>query len=209
MSVITISSSFGSSGSVVAKELGEALGWKVLNRAITVEVAAQLALPLELAEAHDERAASGWARLLENFSKYSAALPDPSTTTDASSDEIRLKLATEVVLRDAAAGHAVIVGRAAAVVLGDRPDALHIRFDGPRPARISQGAAALGLSLAEAELKLQQTDRARAAYVKELYGLDWRDPTLYHLVIDSTKFSVADCTRLVLKAAEIRLRLAR
>jgi cytidylate kinase-like protein len=55
LAVVTISSTFGSSGSVVAKELGDILAWRVLNRALTVEVATHLSVPLDLAEAHDER----------------------------------------------------------------------------------------------------------------------------------------------------------
>ena len=48
----------------------------------------------------------------------------------------------------------MIVGRAAAIVSGDRKDALHVRLDGPRDARIRQGPAALNLPLAEAGVKL-------------------------------------------------------
>ena len=99
----------------------------------------------------------------------------------------------------------VIVGRAGAIVLRGREDALHVRMDGPRPRRIKQGAEALGLTFADAENTLDKTDRARAAYVKALYGLDWRDSSLYHLVIDSTIFSVETCTRLIVAAAHTRL----
>lgn len=201
MPVITISSSFGSAGSVVARRVADRLGWKLLNRAITVEVASHLSVPLELAEAHDERAETGWHRLLENFAKFSGGIPDASVPLDVTSDEVRLKVGTEQVLRNAAAGNVVVVGRAAAIVLRDRDDALHVRLDGARQARIKQGAAALGLRLSEAEAKLDQTDRARAAYVKELYGLDWRDPALYHMVIDSTTVSLEACTDVIVVTA--------
>lgn len=207
MSVITISSSFGSAGSVVAKQVADTLDWKLLNRAITVEVANDLSVPLELAEAHDERAETGWRRLLENLAKYSAGVPDVSTTIVATTDEERLKVATERVLRSAATDDVVIVGRAAVIVLRDRQDALHVRLDGPREGRLKQCASALGLDPKDAEVRLEKTDRARAAYVKELYGLDWRDPNLYDLMLDSTRFSVETCAKVILAAARSRLHL--
>ncbi len=204
MPIITISSSFGSSGSVVASAIATSLGWTLLNRAITVEVAAHLTVPLDLAEAHDERAQTGWRRLLENFSMHTAHLTDGLGAIAAPTDELRLRQATEHVLRRAAMTNTVIVGRAAAIVLRDFDRAMHVRLDGPRTARVKQGARALGISLSEAEILLEQTDRARAAYVREMYSQDWRDPSLYHLIIDSTAFSVETCSKLILAAAEVR-----
>ena len=152
MPVITISSSFGSGGSVVGRKVAEALGWELVNRAITVEVAAQLSVALDIAEAHDEAVATGWRRVLENFAVYASQVPESGRTWDSAADEVRLRRATEAVLRDCAQRQAVIIGRAAAIVLGDSEQALHVRLDGPRDARLRQGADALGLSLSQADL---------------------------------------------------------
>ena len=43
-----------------------------------------------------------------------------------------------------------------------------------------------GLSRSDAERLRRDGDRAREAYVRHFYGCDARDPSLYHLVIDST-----------------------
>lgn len=208
MPVITISSSFGAAGSVVAQRVADRLGWRLLNRAITAEVASHLKVPLELADAHDERIETGWSRLLRNLATYASSLPEGVGVFEGMTDEVRLKNATERVLHAAANTDVVIVGRAAAIVLRDREHALHVRLDGPRDARLTHGATALGISVLEAAAKLEQTDRARAAYIRELYGMDWRDLSLYHLIIDSTSFSVEACTDLVLDAARVRLGLA-
>lgn len=205
MSVITLSSSFGSGGSVVAQRIADRLGWPLLNRAITAEVANELSVPLDLAEAHDEQAHTGWRRLLENLTLGANVTAEASAlTADAISDEVRLRRATERVLLAAAATDTVIVGRAAAIVLKDRDDALHVRLDGPRAGRIRQGAGALGITLEDAARKLDQVDQARAAYVKELYGMNWRDSILYHLTLDSTVFALDTCTELTLAAAKAR-----
>lgn len=204
MAVITISSSFGSGGSVVAARVAEALGWKFVNRAIPVEVAAELGAPLELIEHHDERSETGWRRLIERLNVLLRTYPGDVGVADVI-DAVSFRQATERALRKAAEDDVVVVGRAAALVLSDRPDALHVRLDGPREARLRQGAAALKLSAEEAASKLDVTDRARAAYVRELYGRDWRDPALYHLVVDATRIPIPACTAIILEAAKATL----
>ena len=44
----------------------------------------------------------------------------------------------------------------------------------------------------DAERLRKDGDRAREAYVRHFYGCDARDPSLYHLVIDSTRLSDGD-----------------
>jgi cytidylate kinase len=131
-------------------------------------------------------------------------MPELTKPQQTMGDEVQLRRATERVIGEAAIDNSVVVGRAGAIVLRGHDDALHVRLDGPRKSRIVQGAQALGLSLKEAEKRLDQTDRARAAYVRELYSRDWRDPDLYHLMINSTVLSTEVCARLILAAAKAR-----
>ena len=49
-------------------------------------------------------------------------------------------------------------------------------------------------------------DRARIRYVRDAYGVDGRDPSLYHLVIDSTAIDLDTCVDLVVQAALARTR---
>jgi cytidylate kinase len=93
---------------------------------------------------------------------------------------------TEALIREHAEGGAVILGRAAAVILRDTPGALHVRLDGPAEQRIEQAMRLEGLSRSDAERLRKDGDRAREAYVRHFYGCDAKDPALYHLVIDST-----------------------
>ena len=109
------------------------------------------------------------------------------------------------MLREHAAGAgAVILGRAGAVVLRDRPGALHVRLAGPREARIEQGMLLESVDRATAERHADETDRARETYVRHFYRVDARDPALYHLVIDSTAIPLGACADLVAEAAQAR-----
>ena len=93
---------------------------------------------------------------------------------------------TEHLIIEHAAGGAVILGRAGAVILRGRSGALHVRLDGPPARRVAQAMALEGFSKSDAERLRRDGDRAREAYVRHFYGCDARDPSLYHLVIDST-----------------------
>jgi cytidylate kinase len=110
---------------------------------------------------------------------------------------------TEQVIRErAASGRGVILGRAAAVVLSDDTRAVHVRLDGPREARVLQAMRIQHVDRSTAERRLEDTDRARHAYVRHFYREDARDPALYHLVIDSTAIDLAACVDLIARAAE-------
>jgi len=99
-----------------------------------------------------------------------------------------------------AAGGGVILGRAAAVVLG-KDRGFHVRLDGPADHRVVQGAAIEGISQEQARERLRAADKARTAYVRRLYRTDPADASLYHLVIDSTAMPVDAVIELIVTAA--------
>jgi len=100
----------------------------------------------------------------------------------------------------AAADGGVILGRAAAVVLG-KDRGFHVRLDGPADRRAAQGAAVEGISKDQARQRLRAADKARTAYVRRLYRCDPADASLYHLVIDSTAIPLDTVTEIILTAA--------
>jgi cytidylate kinase len=96
---------------------------------------------------------------------------------------------------------AVILGRAAAVVLAAHPEAFHVRLDGPLERRAARAMGIEGVDEHIARSRLEETDRARAQYVERLYGRDPAEPGLYHLILDSTVLSVAATVEVVASAA--------
>jgi cytidylate kinase len=61
---------------------------------------------------------------------------------------------------------------------------------------------------AAAESRVDANDRARVGYVQEAYGVDGRDPALYHLMIDAPAFGIEGCVDLIVAASEARAREA-
>jgi len=201
--IITISASFGAGGSVIGPAVAERLGLPLIDRAIPAAVAESLAVPLQRALAHDERPQSAIGRILAKFA--TAAVPyggGPVVAQEMIEDPDVFKSRTEAVIRrvaDTTGG--VVIGRAGAIVLAGRPGSLHVRLDGPRDARLERAAATEGFEPAEAARYLDDSDRAREAYVRHFYRCDPRDPRHYHLVIDSTVVPIQTCVELILLAA--------
>jgi hypothetical protein len=202
MIVVTLSASYGAGGSRLGPLLAERLGVPFLDRVIPTAVAQRLAVPLGDALAHDDAVRSVLERLLLRFAP--AAQTFAGTAPPELVDERSFLRCTEEVIRERSAGGGVILGRAGAVVLRDDPQALHVRLDGPPERRLAQAMALAGIDPATAERQLRETDRAREAYVRQFYGVDARDATLYHLVIDSTVLPLDLCVDLIALAARAR-----
>jgi cytidylate kinase len=210
--VVTLSASFGSGGSVVGPQVAERLGLPFLDRAIPVAVAEALAVPMADVIAHDERRTSGLGRLFASIAR-AAALPDtefgtvPSAARASLGDqpEQAFREQTERVLHQVASTDGgVILGRAAAIVLRDHADALHVRLDGPLEARIERAAGMEGIDATQARKLAAETDRAREAYVKHFYKCDPSAACHYHLVLDSTALALDTCVDLIVAAAGSR-----
>jgi len=202
LAVITISATYGALGNEVGHAVAAAFDAPFLDRAIPVEVASKLAVPLEEAESRDEALAGFLDRLLGTFvimgSVYGGAAPPPGGVID----EQAFRTATEeTIRRHAASGSAVILGRAGMLVLADLPHVLRVRLSGPAGARVEQAVARYGLSEDEARRQQRDNDGARAAWVARFYGRDVADPSLYDVVLNATKFGVDECAELVVAAA--------
>lgn len=205
MSVITFSSSFGSGGSTVARWVADKLGWDLHNRAIPMEVASRLSVSVEAALANDEASESRLGRMLAKYSVQLASASPGNIPADVFIREESFKEHSESIIRGLAAGsNCVIVGRAAAIVLGKSDASLHVRLDGDRGLRVAQAARALNISTEESTRRLLETDRARRLYVKHFYGGDWADPKLYDVALDSTALRLEVCAELIMAAAASR-----
>jgi cytidylate kinase len=139
-------------------------------------------------------------RLLGSLSHAMPAGPTLSPPSHRQhDDEIRNAFEAEV-MGLAKAGGGVVLGRAAAVVLG--PDlGFHVRLDGPPERRLAQGAAVEGISIDEARAHMQAADKARTSYVRRLYGVDPTAICHYHLVIDSTAVPLGTVVEIILRAS--------
>ncbi|GAA5062278.1 cytidylate kinase [Thermocatellispora tengchongensis] len=206
MRVVTISATYGTAGSVIGPAVAEMLGVPFVDRAIPGAVAKELGCTLDEVLAHDDRAEHGLGRLLAGamrlptvtFGGVDTYLPGAMPTPP----EEFVAHTERVIQTTARTRGGVILGRAGAQVLAAFPGALHVRLDAPLERRVRQTAAFFGIDEREARHIVEDNDRARTAYVRHFYRADPADPTMYHLVLDSTRIPVPTCVEIIVTAAE-------
>jgi hypothetical protein len=199
--LLTVSAAYGAGGSVVGPALAGRLGLPFLQRVTTSEGHVAEPGPCDEQLSAEEVKATPVHRLLAHFTQAMPAGPTQSPPSTHHQDE-HLRGHGEAGIRHllAGGGGGVILGRAAAVVLG-KDRGFHVRLDGPAERRVRQGAAIEGISEEQARDRLRTADKARTAYVRRLYRCDPSDASLYHLVIDSTAIPLDTVIELIIDAA--------
>jgi len=201
--LITVSASYGTGGSVVAPALAERLGLPFLQRVTTSEGHPAEPGPCDEQLTEEELKATPIHRLFASFTHAMPVGPTVSPPSAHHQDQHLRGNGEAGILRLMAGGGGVILGRAAAVVLG-KDRGFHVRLDGPAERRVAQGAVVEGISEEQARARLRAADKARTAYVRRLYRCDPADASLYHLVIDSTAVPLDTVIELILVAAPTR-----
>ncbi len=198
--LITVSASYGAGGSVVAPALADRLGLPFLQRVTTSEGHLAEPEPCDEQLSAEEVKTTPVHRVLAAFTQAIPAGPTQSPPSTHHQDRHLREHGEAGIHRVLADGGGVILGRAAAVVLG-KGRGFHVRLDGPPQLRVVLGATVEGISEEQARARLSAADKARTAYVRRLYRTDPADPSLYHLVIDSTALPLDTVVELVLLAA--------
>ena len=199
--LVTVSAAYGAGGSVVAPALADRLGLPFLQRVTTSEGHVAEPGPCDEQLSEEEVKVTPVHRLLAHFTQAMPAGPTQSPPSTHHQDEHLRGHGEAGIHRLLAAGSGgVILGRAAAVVLG-RDRGFHVRLDGPAERRVIQGAEIEGISAEQARDRLRAADKARTAYVRRLYRCDPTDASLYHLVIDSTVIPLDTVIEIIITAA--------
>ena len=198
---VTISASYGAGGSELGPRVAQRLGVPFIDRAIPVGVADELGVSVEEAEAVEQNTPS---RLWQTFAGMSplGGLPLPASIDHPVTDRELIE-ATEAQLRRVAdEGSAVILGHAAAAVLADRTDVLHVRLDGSPAGRVRAAMRQHGIDSDVAGSQQRQNDKIRSGYVRHYYHLDSSDPSLYHMVLNTVRLGWDQAEELIVQAAQ-------
>jgi len=203
MTVVTLSATFGSGGAQIGPAVADALELPFVDRAIPMRVADKLGVSLADAQAKDETISTGFTRLISTM----ALVPDLAAGAGPIAynqvpDERIFREQTEKVLHEIAAGSgAVILGRAAAIVLAGVSGALHVRLDAPVAMRLEHIQREHGMSREAAQRLIRDNDDARIAYVRHFYRCSPIEARHYHLVIDSVRLPTPTVVAMIADAA--------
>lgn len=208
--VVTIAALYGAGGSVIGPRVAERLGVAFLDRAIPASVAERVGLTEQAVSVVDEGPRSGLERLKSSVARVANATTASGEPVErVEVEERRLRSEIEAFLARARRSGGVVLGRGGAVVLSEVAGALHVHLGGPREARVASAMEREGIDRSTAERRLEANDRARRTYVKDAYGVDGDDRSLYHLMIDATAFDVDVCVELIVAASRARTRRSR
>lgn len=200
--MLTISHQYGSGGTQIARDLGSRLQWSVWDKEIVRKMASEYQLAETDVEANDERAASFIEKLvavlgLGGFATAYSMLPPRGM------DDSRLLHMTRAIVEDIAReGRAIIVGRGGNHILAKRPGTLHVFVFAPLETRVRRVMEMEKLTRSEAERRVSGMDRLRTDYVRTFYHADWRDPTHYHLTVDSAVWGERGTADVIMAAVE-------
>jgi len=170
---IALAREAGAKGSTIAQAVGARLDWPVYDKELLQRIAEEKGLQARLLEGLDEK----YIDWLTATMRRLCAVPTPDSY-------VYLKPLLQVLATLSSQGHCIIVGRGAAVVLPVETT-LSVRLIAPRPMRIAHMQEKLGLSPAEAERWVDQTDRERNRFLKEHFHHDPSDAHQYDLVLNS------------------------
>jgi len=217
MCVITVSREVGSGGDLVAHSVAEELGYDAVDKKLITEVA-QLANVSEFeVERYDEKGVSRLRRFLGDLviprspravplwgvgfpddMSTSVLIPEQNLAQVNYLDHEKCLSFVRFVVRDfAERGNVVILGRASQAILADWPDAVHVRTIAPLEKRCQWVMQQRGLDREAALDLIKDTDRSRARYIRNNYDVEWDDPALYHLTLNTEKTGVDRSVHLV------------
>lgn len=200
MTLVALSAAYGAGGGRIGPALAERLGVPFLDRAIPSAVAAELSVTVDEAVAFDYESRRSWLeRVLSGFIGSDTGAPAPLVGEVNSAEDFR-RATEEVIRRQAETGEGVILGRGAAAVLGGDDRVLRVRLHGPRDRRIRQAMRLRGVDEGTAGDAVRRLDRTHAEYFRHFYGADIDDPSLYHLMINSTAIGIEACIDLIVRA---------
>lgn len=205
--IVTLAALYGAGGSVVGPRVAERLGVKFFDREVMAQaVASETGLPEKAVAQVDDEPGSRLGRLAARVGKLSTVTGEGGGAIerlDLQERALRGHIEGFVARRRETGG--VVLGGGGMVVLRSVPWALHAYLRGSPNARVRQAASVLGIDPETAARRQKSADRARMDYVRRAYGVDGRNPSFYHLVLDSTALSPEACVDIIVNAANARL----
>jgi len=165
MAIITISRGSMSGGEALAECLAAHLGYPSLAREVLVQAAKKLGVSEETLRGKVTKSARIWEKWTGDRRLYLIAL--------------QAALGEQCV-----SGNLVYHGNAGHLLLKGIPAVLRVRLIAPMPVRIRTVMERKGLKYGDAQYYIKCADKDRVEWTKFVYGVNWRDPALYDMVLN-------------------------
>jgi cytidylate kinase len=208
MGVVTVTFELGSLGLDVARAIGGKLGYRVVFGEILAEAARRLGVPeWEIEDFNEFKYVPSKLSLFDLFQLDRSFIDFSAILGGGGKEEITFEQFREALVKTitafAVSNNIVIVGHAAACILREYPNSLHIKVEAPFLDRVKVYAERTGVSLDGAEKQLRKIDEKEKEFYKDLCDTDITRIDLFHLKLNTSRLSVEKATELALKAFEL------
>ena len=197
---VTISREFGCDARPLAQRLTEILNercrpsipWVAYDREVLDRVASELHLARDIVESLDGMRCDEMSELFNSFLNRKV------------DEALVFRKMAEVIRSLATHGHVVLVGRGSYMLTQDLKTGLHIRLVAPRGWRVHKVETDRQLSRANAEKIVSDGERERSHFLQTFFVHDPGHPFHHDLIIDSSRFNLAQTTEIVFTALGAR-----
>ena len=184
MPVITISRQLGSLGTEIAQMVAEKLNYEYVDKDKIAQALTDYGMPGPEVDKFDEKKPPLWDTLSIQRKKY-------------------LHLIQALLYEFGRKGNVVFVGRGGQVLLKDLPGILHIRIMAPFEVRVKRMMKQRGGDEKQAAGILRRSDRDSSGFIRAFFDVDWEDPDLYDLIINTRKLSVEAGARIIMESIPV------
>jgi cytidylate kinase len=175
---------YGAGGGVIAEKAAERLGWKLLDQALTQEIARLAKVHPDVCQKREERIDPWMYRLAKVFWRGSHERSVHLNDAEILDADRLVCLSQQVVDEAATAGHCVIVGRGAPYFLRDRDDAFCVFLYASREAKFHRVRLQTKNDAAAIDL-VDSVDQERAEFIEHYFKVQWPSRHLYHAMLNT------------------------
>ena len=226
MPVITINGPIGCGSVTIGQMVAEKLNIDFVDRLVLTEAAKLVRAPvgalidkeqrvarfrdllgrfiqrmLESSAISGEMYAGGALQSLPPESYVYPAGARPSKTTKVK-DKDFIDATTKVVNDLCRGGDVVIIGRGANMILADTPGVLHVGLLAPLEVRAETLMRRENLEREEAEVYVEELERANVTYFRKFFKAHPNEPSLYHTILNMGKLQPQTAAEIIVQAAQ-------
>ena len=183
MAVITVSRQIGSLGTEIARESARRLHYDYVGKEKMEKLLADFGFPEPEIQKFDEKKPPFWDSLSLERRKF-------------------LHSAQAIIYELAYKGQVVIVGRGGQVLLKGVPGNLHVRVISPFETRVKRMIETEGFEEKQAARFIRQGDQESFGFIHTFFHVNWDDPCLYDLTINTAKISVGTAIQWITDAVQ-------
>lgn len=172
-SIITVSREVESYGDEIAEKLSRKLRMELVDKERFVSLLGELSPHLPTKPPPDEKERGLWVREVRSLlDQWASQKPF------------------------------ILVGRGGQKILEKHPFAFHILVVASQVTRLHRMMKKYKQDDVTASRILTEQDQQREKFLRQTFGIDWREPLHYHLVVNTDFYGVEEATDLILKAQE-------